>query len=829
MLIELQTAGTLVGNCIDPSDSEDSSYNGIAYGARIAVFDIGVAGDDVELAMPDDLRDIFSPSYFAGARIHSNSWGGSYWYDSYALETDAYAYENPDFLAFFAGGNDGAERSVLSPALSKNAVGVAGSNQFPQDTMASYSSWGPAFDGRIKPDITTPGTNVYSANAEPEGSTLETCALRPSSGTSMATPAAAASAALIRQYFQDPSFWAATCNKSYEICTTGSFSPSGYLLKALLLHSGVGIITPTGNVPDQHQGYGLINLYTLLPLRDSKFQLFVDDASLTEFTQISYQVQVYSSAAPLKVTLSWFDPPNEVFAAKVLLHDLDLLLVNPSGQTLLGNSWTTNGKPFKGATRDELNNNEQVTVDYPAVGTWTAIVQAKLLSESNAQMFALVITGIVYVSREEEAADASDKFGACSYTQGGAAAELGVSLMEFVNKNGWNPNSKYIISLNESIAVSGTLRPGLFYEYDYICLTTNTYDAQLLVSANIVAPMFIIPSCDLFLAPLKIADIFNYEASTLGFESKCTSSCQSSDDFISLSILLFEGGCGGWSGAYFAVHDLNSSDGDGVSGGTLEWDCLAEKQVCLSASEACYIIQLQIPFQILDDDYDPILLLTDTASPSCPWYLSSEATIAKLCVHSDLVSGTMVFYNSSTQDIRSEIESWPPVFDQMINSEPLGSCELRLTRNTTATISPTQAPSVALTPSRLPSTWSPSIIPSSFQSFSPSREASSAFHSPTPTTAPTVLRSNANASEKPLGRSSLPSYSPGNVHDRTVIPTSLPSSSSFSPSSESPDFFPNFNATDAALVESNSTTTSAERINADFIASGKSLSLINSP
>lgn len=61
--------------------------------------------------MPDDLRELFVPSYLAGARIHSDSWGGGYWYDSYALEVDSYVYENDDFLAFFAGGNDGQERS----------------------------------------------------------------------------------------------------------------------------------------------------------------------------------------------------------------------------------------------------------------------------------------------------------------------------------------------------------------------------------------------------------------------------------------------------------------------------------------------------------------------------------------------------------------------------------------------------------------------------------------------------------------------------------------------------------------------------------------------
>lgn len=75
------------------------------------MFDIGKPGENVDLAIPDDLADIFSPSYFAGAKLHSNSWGGGFWYDSFALEADSYLFLHDDFLAFFAGGNEGSERT----------------------------------------------------------------------------------------------------------------------------------------------------------------------------------------------------------------------------------------------------------------------------------------------------------------------------------------------------------------------------------------------------------------------------------------------------------------------------------------------------------------------------------------------------------------------------------------------------------------------------------------------------------------------------------------------------------------------------------------------
>jgi hypothetical protein len=48
------------------------------------------------------LEDIYSATYTSGARIHTNSWGGSNWYDEYALETDKFLYENSDFVLLFA-------------------------------------------------------------------------------------------------------------------------------------------------------------------------------------------------------------------------------------------------------------------------------------------------------------------------------------------------------------------------------------------------------------------------------------------------------------------------------------------------------------------------------------------------------------------------------------------------------------------------------------------------------------------------------------------------------------------------------------------------------
>lgn len=66
-------------------------------------------------------------------------------------------------------------------------------------------------------------------------------------------------------------------------------------------------------------------------------------------------------------------------------------MTDPSGRIFYGNS--------QGSKRDELNNNEQVVISTPTIGAWTVSVQSKLLSESLAQNYSLVITTIGLVVR----------------------------------------------------------------------------------------------------------------------------------------------------------------------------------------------------------------------------------------------------------------------------------------------------------------------------------------------------------------------------------------------------------------------------------------------
>lgn len=401
--------GAVVGNCINGVASE---YNGLAYNSQITMFDVSVNGGDW-LDVPS-LYDIsLPPAYKAGARVHSNSWGtpkmGSY--SSKALDVDQFMVDNPDFLFVVAAGNDGRTgyTSVHSPGVSKNALTV-GASAVNHNYLAEFSSIGYDYDQHmIKPNIVTPGQSVTSAGVRLSNQN-ESCNVEVLSGTSMATPTGAASAVLIRQYFENASFWQKVCNKNYRSCPiVSNFASgliSGALLKAAVIHSGqpmkgtssgsksllpaVNLTTP----PDQYQGWGQVKLTNLLPLPASPtFDLYVADQELIiSYSIKKYFVQITTISTPLRVTIAWSDPPNLMWATKNLLNDIDLRVVSPTGQLYYGNN-------IQG---DEFNPVERVVVDNPELGIYTVEVVGNFFPlNEEVQYFGIVITsgGLVLESQ----------------------------------------------------------------------------------------------------------------------------------------------------------------------------------------------------------------------------------------------------------------------------------------------------------------------------------------------------------------------------------------------------------------------------------------------
>ena len=113
----------------------------------------------------------------------------------------------------------------LQPRCSQARASSRATRYYGPNNLAEFSSLGPAFDGRMKPDIVAPGVNIMSANSDanmyaPPASSPSALTFTRTrrysfqcrdsfegrdksrtlmSGTSMATPIAAGAAALVRQ------------------------------------------------------------------------------------------------------------------------------------------------------------------------------------------------------------------------------------------------------------------------------------------------------------------------------------------------------------------------------------------------------------------------------------------------------------------------------------------------------------------------------------------------------------------------------------------------------------------------------------------------------
>lgn len=98
-----------------------------------------------------------------------------------------------------AGNSRGSEwNSVGAPADGDSVLAIGAIN--PDSTLAGFSSPGPTADGRIKPDVTTMGTEVWTILPKPDSG------FRYANGTSFSAPLVAGGAALALQY--DPTMTA---------------------------------------------------------------------------------------------------------------------------------------------------------------------------------------------------------------------------------------------------------------------------------------------------------------------------------------------------------------------------------------------------------------------------------------------------------------------------------------------------------------------------------------------------------------------------------------------------------------------------------------------
>jgi hypothetical protein len=341
----------LIDDYVSLADLDANFTEGIVdYGADIGTASIG-----------------FPPAYYGEPYCH---YEGDY--SAYAQHIDS-IIRNRHIPITWAAANErgygtcGTTYNTISPtATAKNAI-VVGATNSNDNSMTSFSSWGPTDDGRIKPDIVAPGceNDPNSDRNDPNKtiwSTWPSQSYYGYCGTSMATPAVAGSIALMLEHWR----------KTH----TGQPDPWPSTVKAILIQTAFDLGNPG---PDYAYGYGRVVVNDAINL--------ISENTIKEY-QSDYPVQfiidVPQNNPELKITLVWDDTPGELLADPALVHDLNLIVTDPQGTRHY--PWILDPcNPAVPAARgeDHLNNVEQVSVDNPVSGTWTIEVNGDIYGGQN--------------------------------------------------------------------------------------------------------------------------------------------------------------------------------------------------------------------------------------------------------------------------------------------------------------------------------------------------------------------------------------------------------------------------------------------------------------
>lgn len=280
------------------------------------------------------------------------------------------------------GGQDGYE-SINSAAVAKNILVVGGvessTNNF-QDLSTIQpivgSGFGPTDDGRIKPDIVAPASNIYTATSDSNS------AYANAGGTSAATAIVAGSIALIREHYQ---------NLNADTLTSAS-------IRALLAQTADDIGAAG---PDYKTGWGLLNTERAVRFisvnHTSAGNVVLKDTTISNSERIQFDF-VHTSNQPLIATIAWTDPegnppvngddPTDI----ILVNDLDLQISDPTSASHF--PWKLDrNNPSAFAIRgvNNVDNIEQVFIENAESGTYTLTISHKNTLQSGSQRVSILV------------------------------------------------------------------------------------------------------------------------------------------------------------------------------------------------------------------------------------------------------------------------------------------------------------------------------------------------------------------------------------------------------------------------------------------------------
>jgi serine protease AprX len=321
------------------------------------------------------------------------------YYDQTSSDFDKISEVFPYYQIVVAAGNSrnsshpqiglkGGFDMLTGSTVSKNVLVVAAVNTVSSYTgpssvtMSTFSNYGPTDDGRIKPDISAKGVNVYSCNFLTD-TTYETL-----SGTSMAAPAITGLIVLLQQHFNN-------------------LNPTLYMkaatVRGLLCYTADEAGASVG--PDYEYGWGLANGKEAAKLISSsgKTSLLLE-TTLTDKVVFTKKISI-ATPRELNVAIAWTDPVP--FGAVVtpitddsrtpkLANNLDLKLISESGTIYY--PWKLDpaalNNPASQNSDNDVDNIEKVSIANAPAGKYTIQVTNKGSLLAGNQDFTLIASGL---------------------------------------------------------------------------------------------------------------------------------------------------------------------------------------------------------------------------------------------------------------------------------------------------------------------------------------------------------------------------------------------------------------------------------------------------
>lgn len=348
----LSNHATIMSTIIAGAGNSYYEGKGVATGA-------GISSSSFSVLLPEP--DISYQQYNITVQNHSYGTGIENYYGADAASYDASVITRPQLLHVFSAGNSGTQTSSIgnyagvpgfanitgSFKMAKDIITVGHTDSF--GVVLSPSSRGPAYDGRIKPELVAFGED----------------------GSSGAAAIVSGIALALQQAYK----------------TINSALPSAALVKAVLFNTAddagaKGI--------DYHSGYGSVNaLKAMQAIVNGNHFIGSISGGGTNVLMLT----VPANLQQLKITLAWNDPPAAANAAKALRNDLDIELSLPATGEIW-KPWVLSHFPHPDSLqqlpqrkRDSLNTAEQVTIDNPVAGNYTISVKGFNVAASGPQSY----------------------------------------------------------------------------------------------------------------------------------------------------------------------------------------------------------------------------------------------------------------------------------------------------------------------------------------------------------------------------------------------------------------------------------------------------------